>query len=98
MENAYFFKKMRTGSLICLLLVRKCLCASISRGKPSIYFLINIEYVVYVVYVVYVIYVVVYVGLTSMTFSWAGDLGWPLSGHITKGQPPYIYIYIYICM
>ena len=34
---------MRTGSLICLL-VRKCLCVSISRGKPSIYFLLNIGY------------------------------------------------------
>ena len=31
-------KKMRTGSLICSL-VRKCLCLSISRGEPSIYFL-----------------------------------------------------------
>ena len=38
-----FYKKMRTGSLICLL-VRKCLCVSVSRGKPSIYFLLNIGY------------------------------------------------------
>ena len=34
---------MRTGSLICLL-VRKCLCVSVSRGKPSIYFSVNIGY------------------------------------------------------
>ena len=47
---------MRTVSLI-ILLVRKCLCVSISNGKPSIYFMLNIGYVVYVVYVV-----VVYVG------------------------------------
>ena len=64
--------------------------------------MLNIGYVVYVVYLVYLVYlvyvyvVVVYVGLSFMTFSWAGDLGWPLSGHITKGQPPYIYIYICI--
>ena len=38
-----FFKIMRTDSLI-LLLVQKCLCVSISRGKPSIYFLLNIGY------------------------------------------------------
>ena len=44
---------MRTGSLI-YLLVQKCLRVSISRGKPSIYFLLSIGYVVYVVYVVYV--------------------------------------------
>ena len=30
------------------LLVQKCLCVSISRGEPSIYFLLNIAYVVYV--------------------------------------------------
>ena len=41
---------MRTGSLICLL-VWKCLCVTVSRGKTSIYFLLNIGYVVYVVYV-----------------------------------------------
>ena len=35
-----FYKKTRTSSLICLL-VWKCLCVSISRGKPSIYFLLN---------------------------------------------------------
>ena len=28
----YFYKKMRTGSLICLL-VQKCLCVSVSRGN-----------------------------------------------------------------
>ena len=39
----YLYQRMRTGSLICLL-VRKCLCVSISRGKPSIYFLLNIGY------------------------------------------------------
>ena len=44
---------MRTGSLI-FLLIWECLCVSISSGKPSIYFLLNIGYVVYVVYVVYV--------------------------------------------
>ena len=44
---------MRTGSLI-ILLAQKCLCVSILRGNPSIYFLINVGYVVYVVYVVYV--------------------------------------------
>ena len=49
---------MRTGSLI-MLLVWKCLCVSISRGKPSMYFLLNIRYAVYVVYVVYVVVVVV---------------------------------------
>ena len=48
MKIMYFFKKMRTGSLI-ILLVRKILCVTISRGEPSIYFLLNIEYVVYVV-------------------------------------------------
>ena len=57
MKTVCFFKKMRTSSLICLL-VRKCLCVSISRGKPSVYFLLNIGNVVYVVYVVYVAYVV----------------------------------------
>ena len=46
------FKKLRTGSLI-IPLVQKCLCVSISRGKSSIYFLLNIGYVVYVVYFVY---------------------------------------------
>ena len=30
------------------LLVQKCLCVSVSRGKSSIYFLLNIGYVVYV--------------------------------------------------
>ena len=52
---------MRTGSLI-ILLVRICLCVSISGGEPSVYFLLNIGYVadvVYRVYVVYVVYVVV---------------------------------------
>ena len=34
---------MRTGSLICVLL-RKYMCVSVSRGKPSIYFLMNIGY------------------------------------------------------
>ena len=57
MEIMDFHRKMRTGSLICVL-VRKCLCVSISRGKPSIYFLLNIGYVVYVVYVIYVVVVV----------------------------------------
>ena len=47
MYKTDFYEKMRTGSLICWL-VRKCLCVSISRGKPSIYFLLNIGYVVYV--------------------------------------------------
>ena len=37
------YKKMRTISLICLL-VQKCLCVPISRGKPSTYFLLNIGY------------------------------------------------------
>ena len=37
MKKVRFYKKMRTSSLI-ILLVRKCLCASISRGKPSKYF------------------------------------------------------------
>ena len=37
------YKNRRTGSLVCLL-VRKCLWVSISRGKPSIYFLLNIGY------------------------------------------------------
>ena len=45
---------MRTDSLF-FLLVRKCQCVSISRGKPSIYFLPNIGYVVYVVHVVVVV-------------------------------------------
>ena len=57
MEKVDLFKKMRTGSPI-ILLAKKCLCVSISRGKPSIYFLPNIGYVVYVVYVVYAVYVV----------------------------------------
>jgi len=58
MKTVNFCKKMRTGSLI-ILLVQKCLCGSISMGKPSVYFLLNIGYVVvYVVYVVYVAYVV----------------------------------------
>ena len=52
-----FFKRIRTCSLI-ILLVQKSLCVSISRGKPSIYFLLNIVYVVYVVYVVVVVYAV----------------------------------------
>ena len=30
----------------------ECLCVSNSRGKPSIYFLLDIGYVVYIVYVV----------------------------------------------
>ena len=51
------FKTMRTDSLICLP-VWKCLCVSISRSEPSIYFLLNIGYVVYVVYVIYFIYVI----------------------------------------
>ena len=34
---------MRTGSLT-FLLVRKCLCVSVSMGKPSIYFLMHIGY------------------------------------------------------
>ena len=38
-----FYKKMRTDSLF-VLLVRKCLCVSVSRGKPSMYFLLNIGY------------------------------------------------------
>ena len=37
MKIIYSFKKMHTGSLI-ILLVRKCLCVSTSRGEPSIYF------------------------------------------------------------
>ena len=53
----YLYEKMCTGSLI-ILLVRKYLRVSISRGKPSIHFLLNIRYVVYVVYVAYVVYVV----------------------------------------
>ena len=66
MKIVYLFKKMRTSSLI-ILLVQQCLCVSISRGKPSIYSLVNIGYdvyvvsfisVVYVVYVVYAVYVV----------------------------------------
>ena len=60
---------MRTGSLI-ILLVRKCPCVSISRGKPSI-FLLNITYVVYVVCdvkVVYVVYVVVVVYVANYTY------------------------------
>ena len=59
-ENSLFFKKMRTGSLI-MLLVQKCLCVSIARGKPSIYILLNIGYDLYVVYVVYVVVYVDYV-------------------------------------
>ena len=43
MEIIYVYEKMHTGLLICLL-VQKCLCVSISRGKPSIYFLLNIGY------------------------------------------------------
>ena len=43
MEIIDFYKKMRTGSLICLL-GRICLCVSIERGKPSVYFLLNIGY------------------------------------------------------
>ena len=43
MRLCNFTKKMRTGSLIWLL-VRKCLCVSVSRGKASIYFLLNIGY------------------------------------------------------
>ena len=54
MNKIYFYKKMRTGSLISLI-VWKCLCVSNSRGKPSIFFLINIGNVVYVVYAVYVV-------------------------------------------
>ena len=38
---------MHVGSLF-FLLVWKCLCVSVSRGGPSIYFLLNIGYVVYV--------------------------------------------------
>ena len=38
-----FCKQMRTGSLICLL-VRKFMCVSVSRGKPSIYFLLKIYF------------------------------------------------------
>ena len=57
MKIIHFYKKMGTGSLICLL-VRKCPFVSISKGKPSISFLLNIAYVVYVVHVFYVVYVV----------------------------------------
>ena len=67
MEIIYFYKKIRTSSLI-ILLVRKCLCVSASRGKPSIYFLLNIGYVVCVVYVVYVVYVVVIVVVAASRF------------------------------
>ena len=74
---------MRTGSLLLFF------ASPEMSVEVDIYFSLDIGYVVYVVYVVYV-YVVVYVGLSSMTFSWAGDLGWPLSGHITKGRHPYI--------
>ena len=48
MKIGYLFKKMRTSSLI-ILLVWKRQCVSISKGKPLIYFLLNIGYVVYVV-------------------------------------------------
>ena len=57
-ENNRFVPKMCTGSLI-ILLVWKCLCVSTSRGKPSIYVLLNIGYVVYVVVVVVVVVYVV---------------------------------------
>ena len=57
MKILFFHKKMRIGWLI-ILLVRRCLGVSISRGKPSIYFLLDTEYVVYFVYVVYVVYVI----------------------------------------
>ena len=68
MKVIYFSKKMRTGSLI-ILLVRKCLCLSIPRGKPSISFLLNLRYVVYVVVVVVVVYVV-YVVATGSNPNW----------------------------
>ena len=53
------------------MLVRKGVSVSISRGKPSIYLLLNIEYVVYVVYVVYdvyVVYVVYVIGFKTRGF------------------------------
>ena len=44
-----------------------CACR-FQGGKPFIYFLLNIGYVVYIVYVVYVVYVVVVVGVVYVVY------------------------------
>ena len=63
MEIICVHKKM---SAVCFfLLVQKCLCVSISRGKPSIYSLLNIGYVVYVVYVAHFLNVSILLSFVS---------------------------------
>ena len=43
MKLIAFYKMMHTGSLI-LLIVQKCLCVSVSTGRPSVYFLLHVGY------------------------------------------------------
>ena len=79
MNIVIFVKRMRTSSLI-IWLIQKYLCASISRDKPKINFLLNIGYVVYVVYVVYIYLFITFVTISlfkSSCVSACATLCWP---------------------